>query len=349
MALSDILGQAKPIELLKKSAAAGRVASAYLFHVLSGIGKRQTALNFAKALNCAQPVSTAGQTDACDACPSCRKINAGVHPDVITIEPAKDVIKIDEIRQLIETLSLSAFEGRFKIAIVDEAHLMNDRAANAFLKCLEEPPAQSVIILVSSSPERLPDTVRSRCLAVAFKPLSAAQVEGILKTRLASDAVPGASARGRKKTTAHDININTARLARLSMGRPGLALKGELPGAGGEDFINILSRMASGVTQPSWEDKAAMASFLDQMELFLRDLLVMKATGQPGLLLDPEFEKQLSQLARYVPEEVIIETYSNMNKVRGALVYNPNKAIIWNYMACLALKLNINKIAPKGF
>ena len=95
-----------------------------------------------------------------------------MHPDLLVISPEGGQIRIEEIRSINDTLSLKPFEGRWKVVVVDEASTMNPYAANAFLKTLEEPPKDSLIILVSSNPERLPDTIRSRCSRVNFTPLS---------------------------------------------------------------------------------------------------------------------------------------------------------------------------------
>jgi DNA polymerase-3 subunit delta' len=131
---------------------------------------------FAKALNCLE----SGPDDFCDACSQCRKINSGVHPDVLMIGLEEDAaeIRIPQIRELLVTLGLRAHEGRHKIFIIDPADAMNLSSANALLKGLEEPPEDSHFILLSSSPQALPVTVRSRCQTYAFAPLTLAEMRG---------------------------------------------------------------------------------------------------------------------------------------------------------------------------
>ncbi len=327
------------MEALKSAVLNRKAASAYLFHGPSGAGKFFTALNFVKALNCRRPADFPGveekgpaggkdAADACDHCPACARIEAGSHPDVVIIRPEKGVIKIEEIRKLEESLSFRPYEGGYKAAIVDEAHLMNVRASNAFLKCLEEPPPESVIVLVSSSPERLPETVRSRCLALRFKPLSASQMESLLEDRV------------------KDPEKRRA-LIGLSMGRPGLAIEsGEDALRKRREFIKSLMGMLEGSRNPSWSDKEEIEEFMDGLELFLRDALVLNSTGREDLLLGaapapgvPGWPEKLKSLGRSAKKEVIIDCYHGVAGIRKSLVYNPNKSILWNYTAGLLSRL----------
>src|SRR4030043_810694 len=175
MALREIIGQDRAVKILLRSIQRARIPSSYLFAGEAGIGKKFTAINFAKAVNCLTPPppplakgGDGGVFDACDECYSCRKINAGVHPDFLIISPDAGQIRIEEIRAINDILSYKAFEGRMKVIIVDEAETMNPYAANAFLKNLEQPPEDSLIILISSNPDRMLDTIKSRCSRVDF-------------------------------------------------------------------------------------------------------------------------------------------------------------------------------------
>ncbi len=135
-----------------------------------GIGKRTLALNFAKALLCETPRANGL---ACDACASCGYVNAGQHPDLRLVEPIErdeegeekrlDQIKTEPVRDLIEWTQVTAHRGRAKVAVIYPAELMNPNAANALLKTLEEPPADTYLNLVAHQPGRVPATLRSRC------------------------------------------------------------------------------------------------------------------------------------------------------------------------------------------
>src|ERR1051325_587905 len=127
----------------------------------------------AKTLNCANPPARGvkGQSlDSCDACLNCRRIDNGNHPDVQWKRPESKsrVITIDQIRDLIQTISLKPTEAEHKVAVIVAADRMNIQAANAFLKTLEEPPARSVIILLTCAIEQILETILSRCLRLHF-------------------------------------------------------------------------------------------------------------------------------------------------------------------------------------
>ena len=327
MAFKDIIGQEGAVRILKSAISNGKVASAYLFSGPSGVGKFLAARNFVKALNCKQEqAGPAGEknAEACDACPSCARINEGIHPDVFVLRPEKGVIKIEEIRKLEEALSLCSYEGGYKAAIVDDAHLMKNEAANAFLKCLEEPPAGSVIVLVSASPERLPETIRSRCLQLKFKPLSDEEMESFLKTRI--------KIKDPEKRRA---------LIGLSMGRPGLATGKDDVLKKRQEFMKSLQEMLAGSRNPSWSDREDIEEFVEGLGLLLRDLLVLRATANEELLMNQALPEKIKSLGKAAKEEVIIDCYHDVAGIRDSLVYNPNKSILWNYTAGMLRKLAV--------
>ena len=136
---------------------------ALLLHGPAGTGKREFALSLAEALLCNNNNSTLNT--ACGTCSACSLLQAETHPDFFMVEPEEEgkAIKIDQIRGLIEKLTLSSHAGGYKIAIINPAEAMNSASANSLLKTLEEPPSDTIIILVSSKPSVLPATVRSRC------------------------------------------------------------------------------------------------------------------------------------------------------------------------------------------
>jgi DNA polymerase-3 subunit delta' len=153
MALKDIIGQGKALNILKGCINKERIPHAIFFAGDEGIGKKLAAINFAKTLNCTGTSAgtdifafdgedeTAGVfKDACDKCSSCIKIDKGTHPDVFTLSPEGDggQITVSAVRQLEESLSYKPFEGEWKIAIIDNADRLNSSASNAFLKTLED-------------------------------------------------------------------------------------------------------------------------------------------------------------------------------------------------------------------
>ncbi len=305
MALNDIVGQERALKILFGMLKRDRVPSALLFAGDTGIGKRLTAVNYAKAINCLEPADL----DCCDTCASCKKIDAGTHPDVSFTLPEKGEIKIDAVRKLEEKLFLKALEARKKIAIVDDADTMNINAANAFLKTLEEPPGDSLVVLVSSNPDGLPDTIRSRCIAIRFYPLSD---ESFRK------AVSGAVGQE------HMDSVRN-----LSMGRPGLALAGDFV-KDMDWFTVLLGSMMHEESKEAWADKEAIRTWLDMAFIFLRDLVIFKVTGNEADML---YAKGSGTFRKKADINAILDTYKSLQKLRGLLDFNLNKSITWNYVS----------------
>jgi DNA polymerase-3 subunit delta' len=177
MAFNQILGQNHAISILRQAMAHGRLAHAYLFAGADGIGKRLTALTLAKAMNCLAPPEAG---EACEQCSSCLKINSSNHADVLLIEPDGDFIKIDQVRELQRQLRFRPLEGGRRACILDSADRLNEAAANALLKTLEEPPAETHLFLITSRPHNLLPTILSRCQWIKFKPLSRDHLARIL-------------------------------------------------------------------------------------------------------------------------------------------------------------------------
>jgi len=166
MKFSEIVGQEVAVNILKKSIENNRCAHAYLFVGPDGVGKRTTAIAFAKVLNC-----RTSSSDGCDRCDSCIKIENGTHPDVELISPREGslTISIDQIRKLQRRVSYKPLEGNWKVYVIDDAASATEEAANCLLKTLEEPPPRVILILITENIYRLLSTVRSRCQLILFR------------------------------------------------------------------------------------------------------------------------------------------------------------------------------------
>lgn len=205
MSWKHVLGHDAAVASLTSAWKRGRLAHAYLFVGPAGVGKHTFARELAKAVLCE---GRAGRFEACDECASCRLVDAGTHPDLFLTSRGDQLeFSIGAVRELLDNLALKPARGARKVGILDEADELNDVAANAFLKTLEEPPPGSLLILVGgmSTEGQLP-TILSRCQVIRFAPLSA----GLMKQVLA----------------AHEVTepARQERLLQLAGGSPGQAL-----------------------------------------------------------------------------------------------------------------------------
>lgn len=183
MAFKNFSPQTQGVQLLQRSLARGRLGHAYLFTGDQLEELETLARTLAKTLNCLNPHQTDGMaTDCCDECLNCRKIENDNHPDLHWARPESKsrVVTIDQTRDLMREIQLKPTEAGYKVAVITAADRLNTQAANAFLKTLEEPPAKSVLILLSTEPSRILETILSRCLRLNFsghgaRPLEPAQ------------------------------------------------------------------------------------------------------------------------------------------------------------------------------
>jgi DNA polymerase-3 subunit delta' len=330
MALKDVIGHEKALHILFRTIQKNRIPSAYLFAGESGIGKRFAALNLTKALNCEESA-----VDACDACPSCHKIENGIHPDILLILPENNKIRIDEIRSIDQFLSLKAFEGRKKVIIVDDAETMNQYAANAFLKTLEEPPEDSLIILISSNPERLPNTIRSRCQKIHFAPLSSVACEEVIRRVLATEKSETGikKTKARKKQTKKIDSEHIAMLMRLSLGRPGVALADDLV----EErawFLKIF-REILGTAKDSWASRDEMEKWFEYLLILLRDIALSKVTTDQTHVINRDIHPLMKTFCPGQDLKSVIEHFLILHTFKKYFQFNINKSLSWNFTSCL--------------
>ncbi|MGE5404729.1 MAG: ATP-binding protein [Candidatus Saccharibacteria bacterium] len=239
---SEIVVRGKALDMLNKTLEdGGNPAHAYLFVGPGGLGKTQVAAAFARAL--------LGST-------------AANHPDMLVLEKQLATIRIAEIRRLHEWLAYKPYAAQYRVVVVPEAHLMNDFAANALLKTLEEPPEHAVIVLVADQ-DTLPATVVSRCQVIRFSPLAISDVAAMLKQKGIAPA-------------AADM------LAVISEGCPGRALAMAETDTQQvcSKVVQVVDRLVKGDLLPAYEtaesmekDRAKQEAFLAVLEVYLRDAL----------------------------------------------------------------------------
>lgn len=306
--LKDIIGQPKALRILSGTLRKNRVPSSVLMLGEKGTGKRLAAINYAKAINC----SDLFHHDSCDKCISCKKTDSRAHPDVYIIEPENDEIRIDVVRKLEETLSLKPFEGRKKVVVIDDSDKMNANAANAFLKTLEEPPDNSIIILLSSNEDGMPDTIKSRCVKINFYPLPAEICRKMISGHVNPDDLT--------------LYIN------LSMGRPGIANTRNFAQERAF-FFKLYNNMLSDNSKEIWADKEQMKAWLDMSIVFMRDMAVYEITNS-------ESDMMLGKPFKCSSIKNVLDVYNTLQQTRNRIDFNLNKNITWNYVSAVVKSLS---------
>lgn len=312
MSFQDIIGHGRIKRILGKALERGRLPNSLLFSGPPGVGKIDTALVTAKALNCLNLTE-----DACETCDACTAINRGNHPDVMRVEPEKEILKIEQMRVLKEAAYLRPMVGRKRVFIVDRAETMNSEAANSLLKVLEEPPAFSHIILITSNPFIILPTIRSRCQILNFAPVSRGDIERCLLE--------------------HDIEPHKAKILSLLVRgnlKQAMSMDWDEVGAQREESWQLFRSFLAGEPDvPFFKDYSGRtrASFADelrpQLELlasFARDLLLVKENGDVSLLLNPDFESRLQEDAPVVRRERILELLDRIDEAFRSLQRNMN-------------------------
>jgi len=189
----NILGQKKVKKIISSQIISGKTAHAYIFMGGEGVGKRLTAVEFAKIMNCTVNDFTEKMyIDACGECISCRKIAKNIHPDIHFIDFTRQAelenddlekqktLRIETIRYMQKKVSTKIYEGKWKFFIIEPAEKMNTAAANSLLKTLEEPPENTIIILIARHKETIPQTVISRTQIMFFQPLENTEISSWL-------------------------------------------------------------------------------------------------------------------------------------------------------------------------
>ncbi|MBF0594853.1 MAG: DNA polymerase III subunit [Candidatus Omnitrophica bacterium] len=276
------------LQRLSKLFATGRLAHAYVFTGPGGIGKAETALALAQAVNCLGP---GGYMPGCG-CPSCRRILDGNHPDIYIIEKMEDKneLLIEQVRELIRHLSLRPLEARVRTAIIRHADQLTTQASNAFLKTLEEPRSGTLLILTSAAPGNVLKTVFSRCHEVRFFP-------------------PGNSVLAERLKDEYDISSSAAGiLAKFSGGSPArVAGLGKAFIARKNDVIDeFIFGPSTELLLKKWSsDKEAAAELLNVVLMFYRDVLCVKVGAGVEALYNSDRQADIARVAAKQTKESI--------------------------------------------
>jgi len=335
----DIVGQERAVAVLRDTLRTGRIPNAYLFEGPWGVGKTRTAFTLARALVC----RTEGD-DACDACDACLRAARLQHPDVrllfpvmadgddpesigetlrevaddphhvFTYEKASS-IRIGLTRELLKELAFKPYEGRRRVIVVRDADRMREDQYSAMLKSLEEPGASTLWVLTTARPNRLPPTIRSRCLRVRFRPLTEDEIEDYLTERV---GIGGAAAR------------LLAALASGSLARA-LTLRGENVASLRDDALRALGAANSGdparilaaaSEAASWSNREKMRRTLEFQFLLLRDLLRLKHGGDEERLVNRDRVADLRKVAGAIEVREIRRRAALLEEVARAIDSN---------------------------
>jgi DNA polymerase-3 subunit gamma/tau len=175
---SEVVGQEHVTRTLRNAFGSGRLGHAFLFSGLRGVGKTSVARILAKTLNCTDEQHA---DEPCGRCESCSEIDDGRSLNVVEMDAASHT-GVDDIRELRESVMYAAAEGKYKVYIIDEVHMLSKNAFNALLKTLEEPPARVIFVLATTEPHKVPVTIQSRCQRYDFRRISSADIAGHLAT-----------------------------------------------------------------------------------------------------------------------------------------------------------------------
>ncbi|HEX7862681.1 MAG TPA: hypothetical protein VF773_20270 [Verrucomicrobiae bacterium] len=349
MSFSAFPEQFAAVELLQKSLGQGRLAHGYLF---SGDDMREMeglARTLAKTLNCTNPPKRATSAkdrsqnfqslDSCDACLNCRRIEAGNHPDIQWIRPESKlrVITIDQIREVIQTISLKPTEAEYKIAVIVGADRMNVQAANAFLKTLEEPPARSILILLTCAFEQVLETIRSRCLRLHFAGDSGARIDPAsqewIQTIANAAVAPQKSLLSRYKL----LSLITGRLADIRK-QAEIDLEATSPLVKYPD--------AEKDTREKWEAelnaaieaeyRGKRAELLLMLEWWLRDVWLSTMQMEDSALAVPQLKGATEQIAQRLSPSEASDNLRHLERLQRQLTTNVQES--------LALEISLLKL-----
>jgi DNA polymerase III subunit delta' len=303
--MSTTVGHERVVSFLEKSAVNGRPAHAYLFTGTEGIGKKRVALQLARLLNCPD-----AEKDRDGTCSVCRRITSGNHPDVIVESPERNIIRIERIRSLRNFFRYAPVEARFRVAVLDDAHTMNKASQNALLKTLEEPPAGSILILVTANPFLLLPTVRSRCRRVRFSPIP---VDALAELLSRDKGIP---------------DLKAQALAAMSCGSVARALD-----LNASDYLELRDKVISFLERPGSAGVAGLLEFSaelasdgerirDAIEVavtWVRDLLVTKIGPDASSLVHRDSLDRIAVAAQHQSAEQLILVYEELAKAAALL------------------------------
>jgi DNA polymerase-3 subunit delta' len=352
MPFRDIIGHRRLVGLVARSIQRDTLPPSLILAGPEGVGKRLLALAIAQALNCPAfarveheratarhalegvggPSPEPPANDACGTCSACTRIARGVHPDVLLVEPGDSgSIKIDQVREIIDRAGYRPFEGRRRVVIIDEADALVSQAQNALLKTLEEPPPSSVFLLVTSRPDLLLATVRSRCPRLPFRALDAADVAAALMKRGRAEAEARAIAATADGSIGHALDASAEGFVEAR--EAAVRVLGQVAAAGDarrrmDSAKELLARTGGG---GGAGDREQLAVNLRAMASLLRDAGLLSTRADSRALANPDVQPALERLSAFRGERGI-RAFTAVDQALAALDRNAGVKIVADWL-----------------
>ncbi|NLI12575.1 DNA polymerase III subunit delta' [Pelotomaculum propionicicum] len=321
--LKKAAGHKQVVRMLRNTVSQGRVAHAYLFAGPEGVGKETVALSFARALLC----SSSADGDACGVCRSCRQVRSGNHPDFYALGPDGASIKIEQIRDIQRKVPYRSYQGGRKIFLIRQAETMTGQASNCLLKTLEEPPPDTVFILITARPQLLPPTILSRCQQVFFKNIPLPElVEGLVRLHgmAEEDALLPAALSGGSMGKALAYTSGSYQEKRQAVYK----LLQALSEAGPCEALEMAEKAA--------ESRESAYFTLEILSCWYRDLMVYRETGEAGLLFNHDHTALIKSESERFETPALLEIIESIESAKGKAETNINTRLI---LEALFLKL----------
>lgn len=334
---SEIIGQKKAIDFLKRVIGGDRIPHAYLFTGINGVGKSTTAIALARAVNCTS--NTTG--DGCGKCITCRQLTSGNFPDIISIAPDGQNIKIEQIRELNRALNYKPVSGKYRITIIDRAEMMTEEAANSFLKTLEEPPPGNIIVLKVIDPRDLLPTIVSRCQRVPFNPLDRDIIKDYLVTHHNQDDNTAYLAAGIADGSLGRA-IEICEEGFLEARRELIELLLGLKDMSGKQAVEMAFEYGKKYSKKTQEDQSDIDLYgvIGIWKTCLRDMLLATVRGNYDMMENRDYRDRIAGLAAKHDADKLIESFFLLEDCQRDLIRNPNSGLLMEKMLLELKTLN---------
>jgi DNA polymerase-3 subunit delta' len=319
MSFNDIVGQERVIKILTKSLKENKVSSSYIFVGGEGTGKKLTAIEFAKALNC---LNLSKGTKACENCQSCTEISKQSSPDLKIIEPIKSSIKIEQIREMRKEVGLKPFKNKKKVYIIDKAEKMTLEASNCLLKTIEEPPYYAIIILICSKIDPILPTIVSRCQIINFGLITSLKIKELLLNKI-NDLE-----KGKAEIISKLAQGSIGKAFNLAIDKEYFIRREEIigylsaisPGKYSDDVFIKVEKVVSEIDR--------IEEILEMVKLWYRDILIIKNTGDHKYVANCDKLEVLDKKSQIYSQEILIDILDYLEQAEEYLIKNVNKRLI---------------------